>query len=263
MPSAVLRDRSLGVGTAMPGNALPNASYSHQDESLEYEYYYEYDEISFEDLTVNKYSIVIGFWCGLTLLICLLFIISSLLFHLGTRSGSRQNSWWRRSSSVKSLHMEVSTLSDQAEGSSGTDADNLITYATCGNNGGGGGGGNTGGGPSELRNPLAVVTYGTTSPPPPPSRAACTGPVVRIDMPDDRGDATATPVLMNQQPPSSSSSSSSPQQQQQQQQAFLFAPCPNGGDARLSQPAADTKGCANLTPPGHRSSLSVTFSGDL
>ncbi|XP_078472319.1 uncharacterized protein LOC144948580 isoform X2 [Lampetra fluviatilis] len=261
MPPAVLRDRSLGVGTTMPGNRLPNASYPHQDESLEYEYYYEYDEISFDDLTVNRYSIVIGFWSGLTLLICLLFIISSLLFRLGTRSGSRHNSWRRRSSSVKSLHMEVSTLSDQAEGSSGTDADNLITYATCGNNGNNGGGGNTGR-PSELRSPLAVVTHGTTSPPPPPSRAACTGPVVRIDMPDDRDDATATRVLMNQQPPSSSSSPQQ-QQQQQQQQAFLFTPCPNGGDARLSQSMADTKGCASLAPSGHRSSLSVTFSGDL
>ncbi|CAN0231859.1 unnamed protein product [Lampetra fluviatilis] len=45
---------SLGVGTTMPGNRLPNASYPHQDESLEYEYYYEYDEISFDDLTVNR-----------------------------------------------------------------------------------------------------------------------------------------------------------------------------------------------------------------
>uniref|UniRef100_UPI00358E27CB melanocortin-2 receptor accessory protein 2 isoform X4 n=1 Tax=Myxine glutinosa TaxID=7769 RepID=UPI00358E27CB len=50
--------------------------------------YYDFD-ISFDNLVVSKYSIVIGFWCGVVLLLMLLLLFSIVLMRLASRGSPR------------------------------------------------------------------------------------------------------------------------------------------------------------------------------
>ncbi|XP_061430891.1 basic proline-rich protein-like [Lethenteron reissneri] len=73
-----------GPQTPGPQEGSPNSPHAELYEEYEYEY-----NVSFEGLSANKYSIVIGFWIGLAAFIVFLFTALALMVNMTNRSALR------------------------------------------------------------------------------------------------------------------------------------------------------------------------------
>ncbi|XP_078736633.1 uncharacterized protein LOC144950391 [Lampetra fluviatilis] len=94
-----------GPQTPGPQEGSPNAALAELYEEYEYEY-----NVSFEGLSANKYSIVIGFWIGLAAFVVFLFTALALMVNMTNRSAlrgagcelSHERRRWHRGSSSSS-----------------------------------------------------------------------------------------------------------------------------------------------------------------